>query len=324
MLGFGSKAAVAVALALAAWLSVAPVRAQTYPERAIHAIVGFPPGSGADILARYFSKRLADLAGKPVVVENKPGATSNIALGLVAKARPDGYTLLFAANSNMAGSRFFFKDLAFDTVADFTPVALLSQTTFVLVVAPGSPARSVAELTALLKANPRAKFGYTNQTSQLATEAYRVQAGFTAVPVPYRTATDVLPDLANGTLDFNIIDGTFGLGQIRAGRIRALAVTTAARLPALADVPTMQEAGLADFDFASWWAAWLPKGASPEIVAKLGGWFQTITSEPETHAYFAQTAGTLLQGDSAATAARLQTEIVKWARVAKAAGIVPQ
>ena len=298
--------------------------AQEYPDRAIHAIVGFPPGSGADIIARYFSKKLTELAGKPVVVENKPGATSNIALGLVARAKPDGYTFLYAANSNMAGSRFFFKDMPFNTVKDFVPVALLSQTTFLLIVSLTSPAKTVGELSALVKANPRAKYGYTNQTSQLATEAFKSQMGITAVPVSYRTATDVLPDLTNGTLDFNIIDGTFGLGQIRAGRIRPLAVTTAQRLASLPDVPTMQEAGLPGFDFASWWAAWLPKGAAPEIVAKLGGWFNRITADPETRTYFEQTAGTPLQGDTVATAAKLQAELVKWERVTKSAGIVPQ
>ena len=310
---------------LAALLAVSGVaRAQDYPDRAIHAIVGFPPGSGADILARYFSRKLADLAGKPVVVENKPGATSNIALGLAARAKPDGYTILYGANSNMAGSRFLFKDLPFDTVADFVPVALLSQTTFLMVVAPTSPAQSVAQLTALVQANPRAKYGYTNQTSQLATESYKSLMGVAAVPVSYRTAPELLPDLTNGTLDFNVIDGTFGLGQIRAGRIKPLAVTTAQRLDTLPDVPTMQEAGVPGFEFASWWAAWLPKGASPEIVARLGGWYNRITADPETREFLAQTAGAPLSGDGTAAAAKLQAEIAKWARVTKAAGIVPQ
>jgi tripartite-type tricarboxylate transporter receptor subunit TctC len=211
-----------------------PAFAQTtYPERQIHALVGFPPGSGADILARYFSRRLSELAGKPVIVENKPGATSNIAVGLAAKAKPDGYTMLYSANSNMAGNRFLFKDLPFDTVTDFTPVAMLSQTTFILVVAPGSPVNSIAELTRSLKANNRAKFAYTNQIGLLSTQFYRNTVGAEAVAVSYRTATDALPDIQNGTIDFMIIDGTFGMGQIKAGRIKPLAVSTAQRLPTL-------------------------------------------------------------------------------------------
>jgi len=298
--------------------------AQGYPERPIHALVGFPPGSGADILARYFSRRLSDLAGKPVIVENKPGATSNIALGLAARAKPDGYTILFSANSNMAGNRFLFKDLPFDTVKDFTPIAMLSETTFIVVVAPDSKVTSIAALSAALKANPRAKFAYTNQIGLLSTQFYRNTVGVEAVAVSYRTATDALPDIQNGTIDFMIIDGTFGMGQIKAGRIKPLAVTTAQRLPTLPQLPTMIEAGIAGFDFASWWAAWLPKAASPDIVAKLEGWFTAITASPETTEFLSATAGTALQGGSTATRAKQLAEIDKWAVATKTAGIVPQ
>jgi tripartite-type tricarboxylate transporter receptor subunit TctC len=298
--------------------------AQGYPERAIHVLVGFPPGSGADILARYFSRRLSDLAGKPVIVENKPGATSNIALGLAARAKPDGYTVLYSANSNMAGNRFLFKDLPFDTVKDFTPVALLSQTTFIVVVAPSSKVGSIAELTAALKANARAKFAYTNQIGLLSTQYYRKTVGAEAVAVSYRTAADALPDIQNGTIDFMIIDGTFGMGQIKAGRIKPLAVTTAQRLPTLPDLPTMIEAGIPAFDFASWWAAWLPKGAPPDVVAKLEGWFTAITASPETTEFLSGTAGVALRGGSAVTRARQLAEIEKWAIATKTAGIVPQ
>lgn len=297
---------------------------ERYPERAIHTIVGFAPGSGADTIARYFSGRLADLTGRPVIVDNKPGATANIALGLAARAKPDGYTIAYGSNSNMAGNRFLFKDLSFDTVTDFTPLALISQTTFLLVVAPDSRLATIADLTAHLKATQRAKYAYTNQTSRLATEYYKTLAGITAEPVSYRTAADALPDVANGTIDFMVIDGTFGLGQIKAGRIKPLAVTTAERLATLPDVPTMQQAGVADYEFASWWAAWLPKGAPAAIVARLEGWYTQIAAEPETRAFLATTAGVPLHGGTAATAAKLATELEKWGRVSKAAGIAPQ
>lgn len=295
-----------------------------YPERQIHVLVGFPPGSGADILGRYFSRKLSEVAGKPVIVENKPGATSNIAVGLAAKAKPDGYTILYSANSNMAGNRFLFKDLPFDTVTDFIPVAQLSQTTFFPIVAPNSPVATIADLTAALKANPRAKFAYTNQIGLLATEFYKAAAGITAVPVSYRTATDALPDITSGAVDFMIIDGTFGMGQIKAGRIKPLAVTTAQRLETMPNLPTMIEAGVPNFDFASWWAAWLPKGAHPDIVARLEGWFLKITALPETREFLAGTAGTPLSGGSAATRTKQLAEIEKWAVATKAAGIKPQ
>jgi tripartite-type tricarboxylate transporter receptor subunit TctC len=319
------RASLLIAAVCAAYAWSEPVHAQsTYPERQIHALVGFPPGSGADILARYFSRRLSDLAGKPVIVENKPGATSNIAVGLAARAKPDGYTILYSANSNMAGNRFLFKDLPFDTVTDFTPVALLSETTFIVVVAPGSPVNSVAELTRALKSNARAKFAYTNQIGLLSTQYYRNAIGAEAVAVSYRTATDALPDIQNGTIDFMIIDGTFGMGQLKAGRIKPLAVSTAERLATLPDLPTMMEAGVPGFDFASWWAAWLPRGASPDVLAKLEGWFTTITASPETREFLSATAGTALQGGSTATRAKQLAEIEKWAVATKAAGITPQ
>ncbi len=298
--------------------------AQGYPERQIHVYVGFPPGSGADILARYFSRKLSELAGKPVIVENKPGATSNIAVGLAARAKPDGYTLLYSANSNMAGNRFLFKDLPFDVVTDFVPVAQLSQTTFFMTVATTSPLKSVTELTAALKSNARAKFAYTNQIGLLATEVYKSTHAITAVPVNYRTAPDALPDIQSGTVDFMIMDGTFGLGQIKAGRIKPLAVTTASRLPTMADLPTMAESGTPGFDYASWWAAWLPKGTPDAVVSKLEGWFLDITAAPETRTFLEGTAGSPQSGGSAATRQRQLAEIEKWAIAVKIAGITPQ
>ena len=299
--------------------------AQEFPTRQITAYVGFPAGSGADVLARYFSRKLSELAGKPVIVENKSGATSNIALGLLQKARPDGHTIMYSANSNMAGSRFLFKDLPFDTQKDFLPIAQLTQTTFLLAVGPNSPLRSIEELTKALKGSERAKYAYTNQTSQLATEFYVSLVGVRPTPVSYRTSADAVGDLASGAIDFMVVDGTFGTGQVRAGRIRPLAVTTAERHPALAEVPTMKEAGVAEYDeFASWWAAWAPADTPRPVIEKLAGWFGEIVRMEETRTFLAGVAGTPQIGGPEETAARLTREIAKWERVTKAAGIQPQ
>ncbi len=317
--------ALTVAGAFVALAVASPAQAQDYPNRTIHAYVGFPPGSGADIIGRYFSRKLSELSGKPVVVENKPGATSNIALGIVQNAKPDGYTILYSANSNMAGSRFLFKDLPFDTQKDFLPIAQLTQTTFMLVVAPNSPIKSIAELTGMLRTNNRAKFAYTNQTSQLATEFYKSLIGVNTVPVSYKTSADTVGDLANGSVDFMVIDGTFGSGQVKAGRLRPLAVTTAQRHPSLPDVPTMREAGVSEYDeFASWWAAWAPAGTPRPIIDKLAGWLGEITKMDETREFLVAVAGTPQQGGPDETAQRLVREIAKWDRVTKAAGITPQ
>ena len=161
----------AIALACAFGLSVVAgaACAQDYPTRPMRVLIGFPAGSGADILGRYFTAKLADLSGQSVMVENTPGANANIALSLVANAKPDGYTILFAANSNIAGSRFLFKELSFDTLKDFVPAASFARIAFVMTVGATSPIKSIAELTAYLKSHQHNRYGVTNQTAILAT-----------------------------------------------------------------------------------------------------------------------------------------------------------
>jgi tripartite-type tricarboxylate transporter receptor subunit TctC len=310
-------------LALAAAFNPAAAQ-QDYPNRPLHVYIGFPAGSGADILGRYFTAQLEKLAGKPVVVENKPGANSNIAAGMVANAKPDGYSILFIASSNMAGSRFLFKNLPFDTVKDFTPVASFAEIAFVLTVGAKSPIKSVSELTADLKSRKQAKYGATNQTAILTTEYYKQIAGVEAVHVAYRTAPEALPDVEDGTLDFMVMDGTFAVGPIKAGKIRALAVTTAQRIPSLPDVPTMKEAGVGGFEFSPWWGAFVPAATPQPIVAKLGAWMNQIARTEETRQFLERVAALPLSDDSKAAAARLQGDIEKWGPLVKAAKIEPQ
>jgi tripartite-type tricarboxylate transporter receptor subunit TctC len=298
--------------------------AQDYPARPMHVVIGFPAGSGADILGRYFTAKLADLSGQSVIVESKPGAKANIALSLVAAAKPDGYTILFAANSNMAGSRFLFKQLSFDTLKDFVPAASFARIAFVLTVGPKSPNKSVAELTAYLKSHQQNRYGVTNQTAILATEYYKQIVGVEATQVQYRTAPEALPDVENGTLDFIIMDGTFAVGPIKQGKIRPLAVTTAQRIPTLPDTPTMMEAGVPNYEFAPWWAAYLPAATSPAIVAKLGAWFNQIDRLEETKVFLERIASVPMSDDSKAADDRLKHDIELWAPLVKAAKIEPQ
>ena len=305
------RLAVAFALALFGLvLGPRPAAAQQdYPNRPLHVFIGFPAGSGADILGRYFAAQLEKLAGKPVVVENKPGANSNIAAGIVASAKPDGYSILFIASSNMAGSRFLFKNLPFDTVKSFTPIASFAEIAFMLTVSAKSPIKTVAELTAYLKSRKQNKYGATNQTAILSTEYYKQAAGVDAVHVAYRTAPEALPDVEDGTLDFMIMDGTFAVGPIKAGKIRALAVTSAQRIATLPDVPTMMQAGVGNFEFTPWWGAFVPAGTPQPIVAKLGAWMNQIARTDETRQFLERIAALPLSDDSKATAARLQDDI---------------
>lgn len=315
------------ALAGVLWLGVlsAPAIAQQdYPNKPIHVVIGFPAGSGADILGRFFAIKLGEASGATVVVDNKPGATSNLAAALVAKAKPDGYNVLFIANSNMAGSRFLFKNLSFDTLKDFTPAAAFAQIAFVLIVGNDSPIKSVADLTQYLKTHDKTKYGYTNQMAVLSTEYYKQTAGVDATAVSYRTAPEALPDVQNGTLDFMIMDGTFASGPIKQGKVRALAVTTATRIPSMPDVPTMMEAGIPKFDFSPWWGVYLPTGTPPEIVAKLGKWMNQISATPEAEKFLENIASIPLVEDGKQADAHLQRDIKAWEPVVKAAKIEPQ
>jgi tripartite-type tricarboxylate transporter receptor subunit TctC len=312
------------AAALGLLLHAAPARAQQdFPNRPLHVFIGFPAGSGADILGRYFTAQLEKLAGKPVVVENKPGANSNIAAGLVAKAKPDGYSILFIANSNMAGSRYLFKNLPFDTVKDFVPAASYAQIAFVLTVGAKSPIKNMAELTAYLKGRTQNKYGTTNQTAILASEYYKQVAGVQGVNVAYKTAPEALADVEDGTLDFMIMDGTFAVGPIRAGKIRALAVTTAQRIATLPDVPTMIEAGL-NFEWSPWWGVYLPAGTPEPIVARIGAWMNQITKTEEARQFLERIAALPMHDDSMSAHARLLADIEKWAPLVQAAKIEPQ
>ena len=313
-----------IALALPIWAAAMPASAQDYPARPIHLVVGFPAGSGADIGARWIGERLADGSKTTVVVENKPGAGSNIAIGLVAAARPDGYTILFAASSAMAGSRFLYKDFRIDTEDALVPAALLYRTNFVATVAPTSAVGSVDALTRALKAKARNLHAYTNQTGQIAGAYYLAKVGARSEAVSYRTAAEAVADLGSGTLDFMMLDGAFAAGQFRAGRIKPLAVTSARRSAAMPEVPSMQEAGVAGVEFAPFWAAYLPKGTAPEIVAKVTGWMIELVKLEATRAQFATTGRIAIGEGPDAARAELKLEIEKWRDAVRAAGVEPQ
>ncbi|HEV2573067.1 MAG TPA: tripartite tricarboxylate transporter substrate binding protein [Beijerinckiaceae bacterium] len=297
---------------------------QNYPSRPIHILLGFAAGSGADIGARFVSSELQKRAGQPVIIENRPGAGSNIAIGLAAKAKPDGYTLLLAASSAMAGSRFLYGDFKIDTEKEFAPIAVLFDAAFVITVAPDSPLQSVSALTERLKSKTRNRYGYTNQTGQLAAAYYLAQVGASAEPVSYRTAADAVADVASGTLEFMVLDGGFAAGVVRNNKIKALAVTTAERSVSLPQTPTMAEAGVKDFVFAPFWAVYAPRGTPGDIVKKLQGWLREIYTSDAARQHHAITGSNVRFQDDTVLRQRLRTEIEDWAKAVKAAGIEPQ
>ncbi|MDF2119748.1 tripartite tricarboxylate transporter substrate binding protein [Roseiarcaceae bacterium H3SJ34-1] len=307
-----------------ALLTAPSAGAQTYPDRPVHLLIGFPAGSGADIGARFIGSQLQKASGQTVIVENKPGAGSNIAVALAAKAKPDGYTLLLAASSAMAGSRYLYKDFNVNTETEFEPIAALWEATFIITVAPDSPLKSVAELTQHLKSKTRNRYGYTNQTGQLTAAYYLALGGALAEPVSYRTAAEAVADLGSGTLDFMALDGAFAAGQLRNGKIKPLAVTTARRSPSMPDVPTMSEAGMEGFVFAPFWALYAPRGTPAEIIKKLQDWSFELMRSEAAKKQFAISGSNISVEDGAATRIKLRTEIEKWAHAVKSAGMEPQ
>lgn len=296
---------------------------QDYPNRPIKVVIGFAAGSGADILCRFFIARMAELTGQTVVIENKPGAVGVIAAQTVAQSKPDGYTMLWAGNSIMVGGQYLVKEVPFNPVKDFIPAGAFLETPFVLAVGAQSPFKSISELVAALKPKDRNRAAYTNPTGQVSTALFRVRTGVQAEAVSYRTTADAIPDLTNGTLDFMILDGTFAVGQVKAGRIRALAATSAGRITALPDVPTMQEAGVPNYVFSPWWGAYLPAGTPQPIVDKIAGWVGQMARAPESAKFLDTLAALPVLDDPKQMTERLQRDRGTWDQLAAAANLSP-
>ena len=312
------------AMALVVSALVGAAGADDYPNRPIHVVIGFAAGSGADILTRFYASKLAEISGQSTVVENRPGAVGVIAATVVTKAKPDGYTVLFSGNTIMAGGRHLLKDFPFDSGKDLVPAAAFLETPFVLAVSAKSPAHSIAELVTLLKSKPRNRSGYTNPTGLLSTELFKAKTGIESESVSYKTTADAVPDLADGTLDFMILDGTFAVGQVKAGRIRALAASTNRRITALPDLPTMEEAGVPDYHFSPWWAAYLPGGTPPAITGKVEAWMGAISKTDEAAKFLDTMAALPVIGDANWVRARIASDRAVFDRLAAAAHLEPQ
>jgi len=301
-------------------------QAQTYPTREMRMVVGYPAGSGGDIVARFYADQLSKLAGKPVIVENKPGMISSIAADTVAKAQPDGYTILIASvTSALAANVYNFKKLPYDPVKDFAPVATLQQTYFMLMVRPESGWKSVAELTTAMKAKgAKSSYGYGSPPALASAELYKVRTGLQAVGIPYRTSMASLPEMFSGELDFQFIDATGGTPLLQAGKLRALAVTTHERVPGV-DLPTMAEAAnIPEFDIAPMWGVLLPAGTPAPIVARLESWFVQIVKMDATRKFLNNTHGASHPGGAKDLADFIPKEIKKWEELARLAKIQPQ
>jgi tripartite-type tricarboxylate transporter receptor subunit TctC len=296
---------------------------EVYPSRPIHVVIGFAAGSGADILCRFYTNKLSELSGQTVVIENRPGAVGVIAGNVAAKSKPDGYTILWCGNSIMVGGKYLVKDMPFDPIKEFVSAGAFLETPFVIAVGAQSPAKTVAELVTLLKSKTQNRSAYTNPTGQLSTALFKARTGVVSEPVSYKTTGDAMPDLVNGTLDYMILDGTFAVGQVKSGRIRALAATSANRISAMPDVPTMQEAGIPDYVFSPWWGAYLPAGTPQPIVDKVAGWMGQMAKAPDSAKFLDTMAAGPVLDTAKEMDERLKRDRGMWDKLAADANLSP-
>ncbi len=301
----------------------APGQAPAYPTKPIRIVVPFPPGGATDILARDVAQKLTDAWGQAVIVDNRPGAGGNIGSELVAKAAPDGYTLEMGTVGTHAINASLYAKMPYDHVKDFAPVILVASVPNVLEVNPALPVNSVAELIAYAKANPgKLNFASSgNGTSiHLSGELFKVMAGVQMTHVPYKGSAPALQDLIAGQVQLMFDNLPPSLPQIKAGKLRALAVTSAARAPALPDVPTVAEAGLPGFEASSWFGVLAPAGTPPAIVAKLNAEIGRWLATPEAKEKLAKQGADAAGGSPEDFVKHIAAETAKWAKVVKESG----
>ncbi|AEE65905.1 lipoprotein [Bordetella pertussis] len=296
--------------------------ASDYPAHPVKIIVSLPPGSGADTTARFLSKHLAERFKQPFVVENRPGGNSFIAAQAVATAPPDGYTLFVASNSPMTTNAAVFKNLPYDAVKDFAPVAPIARFPMALVVPANSPYRSVADLVAAARAAPgQLNFASGTATYQVVLELFHEQNGIKATHVPYKGTSAALADVAGGVVQYSVADVSAALPLIRGGKLRPLAVTSTRRIKDLPDVPTMQESGNKGFEAYAWTAAFFPAKVDPAIVARVSDAVQALVRSQEGKAFMEQLGGEPFVGGPDTLAAFQRDELASMRRIAKLANI---
>lgn len=297
--------------------------AQDYPRRPVRIIVPWPPGGGTDIFARAIGEKLHEYLGEPFPVENRPGVAGNIGATAVARSAPDGYTIMIATIT-LATNPALYTSLDFDATKDLDGITLIAGVPHMLVVNPAVPAKNVKELIALAKQKP-GKLTYASagvgSPFQIAAELFKQKAGVNILHIPYKGGGPAVADVIGDHVNMTFANLLAVLPQVKAGRVRALAVTSAKRSSAAPDIPTMAEAGLPGYDFTSWFGAFAPAGTPRPIVNKLNAAIVKALKAPEVSAQLSQQGADLVASSPEEFDAYLKSETEKWSKVIKAAGI---
>jgi tripartite-type tricarboxylate transporter receptor subunit TctC len=311
-----------LATLLLACLPLALAAQSAYPNKPIRMIVPFPPGGPTDVLGRIVAQKLSESLGQQVVIENRPGASGMIGAEMVAKAPPDGYTLLTNASLHVINPSLY-PQMNFDALRDFAPVSLIAQVPLILVVNPGLPAKSVAELIALGKAQPNLlNFGSSGNATapHLAGESFKIATGVQMQHVPYKGSAPALTDLIGGQVQLIFDSMPSAMPHVKSGKIKALAVTTAKRSPTVPDLPTIAESGVPGFAISTWYGVWAPAGTPRDIVNKISAEIATALQQPAVRERLASLGAEPVGNTPDEFAAYCQSELPKWAKIVRESG----
>ena len=307
--------------AVTATLIATTAFAQQYPSKPVRFVVPYAAGGATDLIARVIGERLSAHLGQPFVIDNRPGAATLLGAQLVAKAEPDGYTLLMATSTTLAINASLYKSLPYDPVKDFAPISLAIQHPFVLLVDPKLPAHNVKELVALAKSKP-GQLAYASGGSgsfpHLAMALFQAMTGIDVIHVPYKGSAPALTDLMGGQVAM-IFDNT-ALNYVKSGKIRALAVTTKDRLSVMPDVPTLQEAGVAGYELAAWQGVIAPAGTPRPVVDRLNAEIVKLLHEPDVVKRLTGDGGQIITSTPDQFAAYIKSEIGRFAKIVKDSG----
>lgn len=312
-----------MAVAAALWMGSATVQAETFPARPVRLVVPYAAGGGVDIVARTVGQKMSTLLGQPIVVDNRPGGHTNIGLEVVAKAQPDGYTVLMASNSIATNGSLFAK-LPFDPARDFVPVARVGYAPLVLVVPAKSGPASLKALVEHAKVKPGSlSYGSagTGSSGHLASELFKDAAGIDVLHVPYKGGAPAITDLLGERLSFMLINPLEVLPHLKAGTMRALAVASDQRSPLLADVPTMREQGIANANATVWWGLLAPAKTPAPVVKALNEAANKALADPAVKTQLSQMGVTIVAGTPDNFGQFIRTETTTWSGVIRKAGV---